>query len=206
MSETFAPNPKFNPEFQSVISPKTKLGRGISMAKFLSGNDRQQSVNHLSQDELRKLAKQYTMHARILDQFKIDRSFPRHRLIVAEGYYRKQSGENFDANSVNYFLNNGQAVVYEVIGLDGEVDLEVTFDVAVQFINTLKFKKLILSYDTFNPDTSLSAQIIIIMPRIVDPWTVLYDQEYETRFNNFVQTTNELVECKGYYVDGQSIY
>ena len=32
------------------------------------------------------------------------------------------------------------------------------------------------------------------MPKIVAPWTVTYENLIETRFNNTVQTTNELME------------
>jgi hypothetical protein len=32
------------------------------------------------------------------------------------------------------------------------------------------------------------------MPQIVDPWNVSYENILETRFNNYVQSTNELVE------------
>ena len=32
------------------------------------------------------------------------------------------------------------------------------------------------------------------MPEIVTPWSAIFNNELETRFNNFVQSTNELVE------------
>ena len=48
--------------------------------------------------------------------------------------------------------------------------------------------------DSYNPDESLHACIILIMPQIVAPWNVTYNNELETRFNNNVQTTNELIE------------
>jgi len=57
------------------------------------------------------------------------------------------------------------------------------------------FEKMILSYDTFNPDGSLTCQLIIITP-IISPesWEVSYVNELETRFNENVQSTGELVE------------
>ena len=58
----------------------------------------------------------------------------------------------------------------------------------------LNFDRLILDYDNYNPDESLHACIILIMPQIVAPWTVTYKNEVETRFNNTSQTTNELLE------------
>ena len=53
---------------------------------------------------------------------------------------------------------------------------------------------MILTYDTFNIDGSLTAQIILVMPEVNSDYKVSYNNEIETRFNNFVQSTNELVE------------
>lgn len=203
---TFAPNPLFNPDFQPTITPRTKLGVGISMAKFLSGNDRQQSVNHLSAIDMRRLAKQYSMHAKAMSFIQNSPKFSRVRLVVAEGYYRQLTGENLDVDSINYYLSTGQAVIYEVINMEGEIDHEMTFDVAEAMINNIEFYKLVLSYDTYNPDNSLTSQICLIMPRIVDPWTVTYKNNYETRFNNFVQGTNELIECGSFEEESDIVF
>jgi hypothetical protein len=54
---------------------------------------------------------------------------------------------------------------------------------------------MILDYDNYNPDDSLNAQIIIIMPEITPPWEVIYTNKIETRYNNFSQVTNELMEA-----------
>ena len=203
---TFAPNPLFNPDFQPTITPRTKLGVGISMAKFLSGNDRQQSVNHLSAIDMRRLAKQYSMHAKAMSFIQNSPKFSRVRLVVAEGYYRQLTGENLDVDSINYYLSTGQAVIYDVINMEGEIDHEMTFDVAEAMVNNIEFYKLVLSYDTYNPDNSLTSQICLIMPRIVDPWTVTYKNNYETRFNNVVQGTNELIECGSFEEESDIVF
>ena len=62
--------------------------------------------------------------------------------------------------------------------------------------DNVNFEKLILDYDTYNPNGSLNLQIILVMPKIVSPWTVTYKNQVETRFNNYVASTGELVECK----------
>ncbi len=195
---TFVPNPLFNPDFQPSITPRTKLDVGISMSKFFGGNDRQQTVNHLSASDMRKLAKQYSMHAKVLKYIQNSKQFDRIRMVVSEGYYRPLAGESLDVDSLNYYLDTGQCIVYEIIGMDGEFNHALTFDVAKKIVNNIEFEKLILSYDTYNPDNSLTSQIAIVMPRIISPWTVTYKNDYETRFNNFVQGTNELIECKSY--------
>jgi len=84
--------------------------------------------------------------------------------------------------------------VYNLIGSNGKIAIEETFDLAVYWKNNLNFEKLILDYDTYNPDGSLHACIILVMPEIVSPWRVSYNNEVETRFNNNVQATNELLE------------
>jgi len=60
--------------------------------------------------------------------------------------------------------------------------------------DSLQYDKLILSYDTYNTDASLIAQIIIMMPEMPANYTTSFKNEIETRFNNFVQSTNELIE------------
>ena len=67
--------------------------------------------------------------------------------------------------------------------------------------NNLQFEKLILDYDTYNPDKSLNAHIILVMPEIVSPWSATFTNEVETRFNNMVQSTDELIEVEDITID-----
>ena len=53
---------------------------------------------------------------------------------------------------------------------------------------------MILDYDSYNPDQSLNAQIIIQMPPVSANWTMRYRNLIETRYNNYTQTNGELVE------------
>jgi hypothetical protein len=93
-------------------------------------------------------------------------------------------------------MTKGQAVVYELLDLNGNINLETTFDLAAFWKDNLRFEKLILDYDTYNPDGSINAQIILCMPEITSGWNVNFTNKIETRFNNFVQGTNELIEIK----------
>ena len=114
---------------------------------------------------------------------------------VVEGLYRAEPGETLDvSDGINYLMSRGRAVVYELIDENGQVDNEKTFDLAIYLKNLLQFDKLILDYDIYNPDGSLNVQLILVMPEIIPPWTVTYQNEVETRFNNYVQSTNELME------------
>ena len=56
---------------------------------------------------------------------------------------------------------------------------------------------MILDYDTYDPNGFLNTQIIMIMPKFeAGGYTATYKNEIETRFNNVVQSTNELIECR----------
>lgn len=194
------PEPNFNPVFQDEITSRTRLAPGITMATFLGGSGDPVTLTHILDDNVRlKLAKQYTLHARVLravNSYNAVKEFKDFRLQVVEGLYRAEEGEELDvSDGINFLMSRGRAVVYELINMKGEIAVEKTFDLAVYLKDTLNFEKLILDYDNYNPDGSLNAQLIIIMPEITPPWTVTYKNEVETRYNNFSQVTNELMEA-----------
>ena len=194
------PEPNFNPVFADEITSRTRLAPGITMATFLGGSGDPVTLTHILDDNVRlKLAKQYTLHARVLRSVNSQsaiKEFKDFRLQVAEGLYRAEEGEELDvSDGINFLMSRGRAVVYELINMKGEIAIEKTFDLAVYLKDTLNFEKLILDYDNYNPDGSLNAQIIVIMPEITPPWTVTYKNEVETRYNNFSQVTNELMEA-----------
>ena len=194
------PEPNFNPVFADEITSRTRLAPGITMATFLGGSGDPVTLTHILDDNVRlKLAKQYTLHARVLRSVNSQsaiKEFKDFRLQVAEGLYRAEEGEELDvSDGINFLMSRGRAVVYELINMKGEIAIEKTFDLAIYLKDTLNFEKLILDYDNYNPDGSLNAQIIITMPEITPPWTVTYKNEVETRYNNFSQVTNELMEA-----------
>mgnify|MGYP005703877511 FL=1 len=196
---TYFPDPKFNPLFQEEITSRTRLAPGITMATFLGGLGDPVTLTHIIEDDDRmRLAKQYVLQARamkVVNSATCSREFANHRLQVVEGLYRAEPGETLDvSDGINYLMTRGRAVVYELIDENGQVDNEKTFDLAIYLKNLLQFDKLILDYDIYNPDGSLNVQLILVMPEIIPPWTVTYQNEVETRFNNYVQSTNELME------------
>lgn len=194
----YTPNPLYNPEFQKEINGRTKLAPGITISKFLGGYGDQFTLNHITnRNEKLRIAKQLYMQAQAMRIVATDEGqFADLRLIVAEGIYRPGPNETLDPLSINYKMTKGQAVVYELIDEDGDINLTKTFDLAVYWKDNLKFDKLILDYDTYEPDGSLNAQIILIMPELSPNWEVRYQGIVETRFNNYVQGTNELIEVK----------
>ena len=194
----YVPDPYYNTDFQSEITSRTKLAPGISMAKFLGGYGDAVTLNFIPTDEERKrIARQLLLQAdAMLTVTRENLQFSDYRLIVAEGLYNPEPTEVLDVDGINYLMKNGQAVVYELLNKDGTIDPEKTFDLAVFWKDNINFDKLILDYDTYDPNGTLNVQVILVMPKIISPWTVQYSNTIETRFNNFVQSTNELVECK----------
>ena len=194
----YVPDPYYNPDFQEKIVSRTKLGPGITMAKFLGGYGDATTLNHISTDEEKKrIARQLYLQAEaVLTISKNNKEFEDFRLVVAEGLYRPEPGESLDIDGINYLMKDGQAVVYELINQEGYKSLEKTFDLAVFWKENINFQKLILDYDTYNPNGELCVLLILVMPKIISPWTVSYANTIETRFNNYVQSTNEFVECK----------
>ena len=194
----YLPDPAYNPEFQTTITARTKLAKGITIAKFIGGYGDQVTLNHIPTEfEKKRIAKQLYLHAQaILTISTNDAEFEDYRLIVAEGLYKRGDNETLRPGSINDLMTTGRAVVYELINSEGQNAVEETFDLAVYWKDNLQFEKLILDYDTYNPNGSLNAQIILIMPLLSDPWQVNFINTLETRFNNYVQSTNELVEIK----------
>ena len=122
--------------------------------------------------------------------------FRNHRLVVAEGFYTPDANENLVSGSINDLATEGRVVVYELYDENGNIDAEKTFDLAVHIHDYTIFQKMILDYDTLNPDGSLNTQIVMIMPSLDTNLKGTFSKDVETQFNNNVQATDELVEIK----------
>ena len=90
----------------------------------------------------------------------------------------------------------GRAIVYQVINKKGQVDLEKTFDVVEFWKDYLNFDHLILEYDTFDPNGTLHAQIILIMPNANYAFDLTFERQISTYYNHSLFAMNELVELK----------
>lgn len=186
----------FNPERNTPITNKTKLGKGVTMAKFLGGPGNASNFNHITDvNEKIIIAKQLCLHAAAMKTISENEGqFKDYRLVVSEGLYKKFSGEQLQIDSVNFLKSTGRAVVYELRDMFGNIAFEKTFDLAQYWKDNLQFEKMILSYDTYSPSGKIHAEIVLIMPRITPPWEVEYANKIETTFNNHTQTNGELVE------------
>ena len=200
VTRTLIPNQLYNPELQFAkygeINSKTKLAKGTPLAKFLGGYGDPITLDHVTDDiERLKIARNLYVHAEFMlsIQEHLEKT-NRHRLVVTEGLYKKQEGETLDPDSLNFLATRGQVVVYEIRNRGGNIDIDKTFDIATHCKDYLNFDKLILDYDSYNPDNSLNAQIIIQMPPVNADWRMRYRNIIETRYNNYTQTNGELTE------------
>ena len=195
--EEHIPDHLYNPEHQSTITSQTKLADGITMAKFLGGYGEPLTLTHINDHQTRlKLAKQYYLQAQaMLTIAQHEGDFRDQRLVVAEGFYRPTESESLDkGDSVNYLKTLGRAVVFDLIDLEGKSKVPTTYELACYWRDSIKYEKIILDYDTYNLDGSINAQVILVMPEVFEPWLLTYNNEIETRYNNYVQTTGEFLE------------
>ncbi len=189
-------NPELNVVAQGVIDARTPLSRGIKLGTFLGGVGDPVTINHITDEVDRvRIAKNLYLHAKFMEaaQRHLDRK-NKFSINVLEGFYKPESGETLEIDSINELMSKGRAVVYEVRDRNGLISLKGTFDLALHIKDFENFEKMTLSYDSYNPDGSLHTEIIMIMPEVTPLWKVEYDNKIETRYNNVVQTNGELVE------------
>ena len=187
----------YKPDSKTPTS-RTELAQGIVIGRYLGGYGDSITFDHvIDNSEKIKIARNLLLNANANRAIMVDNDvYSEHRLVVAEGLYRPYVNETVTTGSVNYYKERGQCVVYELHDRTGNIDLKKTFDLASWWKDSLQFQKLILSYDTFNPQGgTLTAQLILIMPELSSSYEATFDNSIETRYNNFVQSTNEIIEC-----------
>ena len=198
VTEVLQVDPQYDPRLFDVDA-HFELQKGVRVSKFLgSYGDRTNFDHKIKMSEKQEIARHLVPHAILLREFMDDNDlFEEYRLIVAEGIYVASSTENVTTGGINWLKSLGRTVVYELYGLDGANAHEKAFDLATWWKDSLKFEKMILDYDTYDPNGALNTQIIITMPEFeANSYSATYANEIETRFNNVVQSTNELIECR----------
>ena len=195
----FIPNPMYDLRDlapTAKINGSIMLEKNITLSKFLGAKGDKTTMDHIeTRDEKLQIAKQFSMHAKILHDIITDKGeFKDHRLVVVEGLYKPGPDETPSADSVNDYATKGRAVVYELLSADGTVDIGKTYDLAMYWKDSISFDKIILAYDTFDPSGELKSQIILVMPEIDGEYTTnTYKNELETTFNSKSQG-KELIE------------
>ena len=189
-------DPIYNPQFQVDINSNTKLASGITMAKFLGAYGDRTSFNHESFNFVRRqIARNLVLHAMAM---KTITENPIHfndvRLIVSEGVLDTTEPTYRFADDISEQKSKGELIYYQVIGQNGQIDFEKTFEVAEYWKDFVQFEKIILDYDEYNTDESLTASIGLLMPSIPEDFDVQFKKEVETQFNNHIQSKGELIE------------
>jgi hypothetical protein len=189
-------DPVYNPNKQGQITSATKLGPGVTIAKFLGSYGDKTPFNHVITNTARQqIARHLYLQAEAMRIINGNtENFNDIRLIVSEGLYKpREVDEN---NKTMQKKSDGRLVYYQVIDQEGKISLEKTFDVAEYLKDYIRFKKLYLDYDQYNPDGSLTAQIGIEFPTTPESFDIRFDGDVETYFNNTLMSGNELVEIK----------
>lgn len=129
-------------------------------------------------------------------------------LSVLHGLYRHEgSPDTLTAGSINDLARTGRAITYQVINKRTRAPAaEKTFDVAVFIKNYMPFEKLILNYDSFNPNGNLAGSITIVVPTIPENYIdITFANEIETVYNGRQFTSGELAEVTGVPQVGLSV-
>lgn len=187
-------DPLYNPDqYDSrTITSKLKLSKNVSVSNFLGYGA--SSLGHIGKAEDRaQLARNLLLHADIMNIINSEKDlFPDIKMKVSEGLY--EAGPNETLGGDNILKADGRMVGYHVFNGNGQLDLERTFDVAVHIKDNARFKRLVLDYDTYNPDGSLTATILVELPNIPSSYDVVFDQNIESQFNGNLFSKKELVE------------
>ena len=192
------PDQKFNPNFQDIILSSTKLAPGVSLAKFLGTKGNPCSLTTVpkyqnDQTERKQLARNLYLHAELVRSVNGNTDmFKDVRLIVTEGVYRGGPIETVAGD--NLTKQEGRLVVYKVVGEDGKIDYERTFDLAVFWKDYMNYDKLSLEYDMWNPNGVLNAQIAVETPKVPESFDVSFGGKVQTNFNGSLLSADELTE------------
>lgn len=189
-------DPVYNPQFQTNITSATKLSPGITVAKFLGAYGDRTPFNHVtSESERHQIARHLYLQAEAMRIINGNtKNFNDIRLIVSESICELKSVDEGDETMQK--KADGRLVYYQVVDQNGKINLEQTFDVAEYWKDYIKYKKLTLDYDNYNPDGSITAQIGLEFPTTPESFDINFSGDVETYFNNTLQSKDELIEIK----------
>lgn len=192
------PEKQFNPMNKSDISSGTKLGKGITLGRFVATQSLSQATlnNIPTLAERKELARHYYMYAYMMQAFQNsrDKFSQNYSLSVTEGYYLPETTETLTSGGIKDLATKGRAVVFEVMDQEGNNAPEKNFEFAVYLKDNHLFEKLILSYDTVDPNTDYNAQVVVIMPEISEKFTGSFSRKIATEFNYNLLVDNALAE------------
>jgi len=184
------------------ITSKTLVTNKIPLARFLYANDSGR-FDSLPEKTKQQLARNYIAHGQLYKQIlSVEGKWAKHRLEVVEGFHGVEkygqtgdgTAETLTVGSILEKRTKGQAVVYELIGPNGKIDRDGSFELVDHWKQFGMFDKITLDYDTYDKDDELNVQIVVEVPDIPESFKVTYKGEIGTNFNNSVQSTGSIVE------------
>ncbi len=190
----YLPNPKYDPNNTpgSEITSKLKLGKGISIATFLGHGA--SGIGHIATPEERsQLARNLYLHAEAMNHVNENPyNFTKVRVTVSEGIYEAGPTETLAGDAL--LKSDGRAVVYQVVNKRGQIDHAATFDVARYWKDNIFYERIVLDYDRYNPDGSLTSQIILEFKDVPSNYDIDFGLNIETQYNGKLLSRGELLE------------
>jgi hypothetical protein len=182
-------DPRFDPAGADQILASTKLARGISLSQFLYGKGDPGKLDpELRLEQRKQLVRNLIPQANLVHRIRDNQDiFKGYNIEIIEGVYVKEPQETITPDGILDLRTQGRAVVYEMIGPNGVIDKDKTFDLAVWLANNIRYDKIILDYDELDPrggGEDVNVQIIVIMPVVNADFTAKFKMETETLFNN----------------------
>ena len=97
----------------------------------------------------------------------------------------------------NLKKEDGRLVAYQVIDREGKIDHSATFDIAEYWKDYCFYEKMLtLDYDIYNPDGSLTSQIVVEMPEVTESFDLNFGLGISTIYNGKQLSGGELIEVK----------
>lgn len=175
-----------------LINSRLDLGKGINIATFLGHGAAH--INHIrTPAEREQLARNLYIHANFMNMINDNTKFFRNvRVTVSEGIYAAGATETLGGK--NILKADGRMVGYQVINRKGKIDHGATFDVAMFWKDNSFYDEIILDYDTYNPDKSLTSTILVQIPLMPKTFDASYLMKISTEYNGSVLSKNEFAE------------
>ena len=188
-SNPSVPDIKHNPNDLELITPATKITNGVTLSQFIYGKGDAGKLDvSLTLNEKKQIVRNLYPHAEFLNTVRNNTDeFKAYNIEVVEGLYTKQDVEIITKDGILDLRAQGRAVVYELTGIEGIVDRDKTFELASWIARNIRYDKIILDYDTYDPDGELNVQIVLIMPKMPKDYNVTFKMESETLYNNKLQ-------------------
>ena len=185
-------DPRFNPASADQILTTTKLTRSITLSQFVYGKGDPGKLDpNMRLEEKKQLVRNLIPHANMVQRIRDNQDmFKGYNIEIIEGVYVKEPEETITQDGILDLRTQGRAVVYEVIGPNGLIDKDKTFDLAVWLSANIRYDEILLDYDELDPrgqGEDHNVQIIVIMPVVKEDFTADFQMKTGTLFNNINQ-------------------